>query len=121
MVKKLFFSLAALVLMTGWAGFAQGQQEQGCFVGRDHTGGSAMLWLAAERYGNYYEIFGTIRSAAVGTLRLKADGWSGAGRMFRGHEDESGALFIQISNYTGSSLHLSIEGYGSFPFQRTRC
>ncbi len=111
----------ALALMTSWPGFAQGQQEQGCFVGSDHTGGSAMLRLAAERYGEYYEIFGTVRSAAVGTMQLKADGWSGAGRMFQGHEYEGGARYIQISDYTGSSLVLSVEGYGSYSFRRTRC
>ena len=80
-----------------------------------------MLLLAQERYGDYYGIFGVIRSAAIGTMQVKADGWSGAGRMFRGHEYESGALYIQISDYTGSSLVLSVEGYGSFPFQMTRC
>ena len=119
MVKKLV--LCSLVLMIGWPEIARGEQEQGCFVGRDNTGSSAILWLSAERIGDYFEISGTIRSPAVGTMQLKADGWSGAGRMFRGHEYESGALFIEISDYTGSSLVLSVEGYGSFPFQRTRC
>lgn len=122
MLKNLVVStLAALVLMTGWPGIAQAQQQQGCFVGRDHTGGSAALWLSTERYGDYYGILGALRSVTVGTMRIKADGWSGAGRMFRGHEYESGALYIQISDYTGSSLVLWVEGYGRFPFRKTRC
>lgn len=122
MLKKLVVSgLSALVLITGGPEIAQGQQQQGCFLGQDHTGGSAALWLSTERYGDYYGLLGALRSAAVGTMRIKADGWSGSGRMFRRHEYESGALYIQISDYTGSSLVLWVEGYGRFPFRKTRC
>lgn len=118
---QLFRGLAVLAFLATWSGFTQAEQAQGCFVGRDYTGGTAVLQLVAERYGDYYEVFGTVRSNAVGMMRVKADGWSGAGRMFRGHEYEGGALYIQISDYTGSSLVLSVEGYGSFRFRRTRC
>jgi hypothetical protein len=113
--------LAALLLITGWSELAQAQQQQACFIGNDHTGGPARLLLVAERYGDYFELFGRLSSSAVGTMQLKADGWSGAGRMFRGHEYESGALYIQISDYTGSSFILSVDGYGRFQFRQTRC
>lgn len=97
------------------------EQAYGCFVGQDATGGQAVLRLAAERYGDYYEVYGTIASAAIGQMRVKADGWSGAGRMFYRHEYENGAMYIKIVNYTGTSFTLEVEGYGSFPFQRTNC
>lgn len=100
---------------------APAQQAAACYVGRDYTGGEARLEVVAERYGDFFEIYGTLRSAAVGTMRLKADGWSGAGRLFRAHEYESGALYIRISQYTGQSFVLEVEGYGSYPFQQTAC
>ncbi|MCI0734216.1 MAG: hypothetical protein L0Y38_10405 [Methylococcaceae bacterium] len=122
MINKLFFfSLTALIPVVICPKIGQGQQVYECFVGTDYAGGSAILSLATERYGDYYEVMGTIRSAAAGTMQIKADGWFGAGRMFRGYEYESGALYIKISDYTGSSVVISVEGYGSFPFQRTHC
>ena len=96
----ILFVLSALALQ----GPAAAQQAQACYVGQDYQGGQATLRLISERYGDSFEIYGTFRSAAVGTMQLKADGWSGAGRMFRGHEFESGAIYIQISEYTGQSF-----------------
>ena len=58
---------------------------------------------------------------ANGVFQLKADGWSGAGRMFRRYEGEADALYISITDYTGSSLMLHVEGFGSFPFQAVAC
>jgi hypothetical protein len=45
----------------------------------------------------------------------------GAGRMFRRYEGEADALYISITDYTGSSLMLHVEGFGSFPFQAEAC
>ncbi len=122
MIKHIVpLALSALVLAGALAAPSRAQEHVGCFVGRDATGGTAMLQLSAEKYGDFFEVYGVVRSAAIGQMQLKADGWSGAGRMFYRHEYEGGAMYIQISDYTGSSLVLSVEGYGNFPFQRTRC
>ncbi|MEE8370774.1 MAG: hypothetical protein V3R73_01415 [Sphingomonadales bacterium] len=119
--RMIFGALAALMLVTGWSGVAEAQQQAACYIGRDQNGAQMILRLVSERYGDYYEIFGQLISASVGTMQLKADGWSGAGRMFRSHEGEAGALYVQISDYTGATLVLGIEGYGRFPFQQTGC
>ncbi len=115
--------LSFLIVLAGLAmpGGAQAQQAQACYVGQDYQGGQAILRLISERIGDYFEIYGVFQSSAVGTMQLKADGWSGAGRMFRSHEYEAGAIFIQISDYTGAGLVLGVEGYGRFPFQQTAC
>jgi hypothetical protein len=111
------------VIVFGWLAIApaEAQRQHGCFVGRGHTGQPTYLRLVAERYRNSYEIYGTISSAAIGTMRIKADGWSGAGRLFSRHEFEGGALQIRITNYTGTGLSLWVERYGTFGFRRTRC
>ena len=110
-----------VLLMVAFTGAARAQQAQACYVGEDYQGGQAILRLVSERIGDSFEIYGLFQSSAVGTMQLKADGWSGAGRMFRSHEYESGAIFIQISDYTGASLVLGVEGYGRFPFRQTNC
>ncbi|MBK6512382.1 MAG: hypothetical protein IPG06_24995 [Haliea sp.] len=97
------------------------QTQQGCFSGLDATGQPAWIALTAERYGDYFEIYGQIKTTANGVFQLKADGWSGAGRMFRRYEGEADALYISITDYTGSSLMLHVEGFGSFPFQAVAC
>lgn len=112
----------ALVLVGSFLSVpADAQRQSGCFVGRGHTGQTTYLRLVAERFRNSYEIYGTINSSTIGTMQIKADGWSGAGRLFRSHEFEGGALRIQISNYTGTGLSLQVERYGTFTFRRTRC
>ncbi|MEE8370915.1 MAG: hypothetical protein V3R73_02130 [Sphingomonadales bacterium] len=122
MIRRMIFSaLAALMLVTGWTGAAEAQQQQACYIGRDQNGAQMILRLVSERYGDYYEIYGQLISQSFGTMQVKADGWSGAGRMFRGQEGEAGALYIQISDYTGTALVLGVEGYGRFPFQQTGC
>ncbi len=110
-----------VLLIVAFAGAARAQQAQACYVGQDYQGGQAILRLFSERIGDYFEIYGVFQSAAAGTMQLKADGWSGAGRMFRGHEYEADAIYIKISDYTGASLVLGVEGYGRFPFQQTPC
>lgn len=97
------------------------ETSQGCFSGRDATGQPAWMALTAERYGDYYEIYGQISTTGSGTFLIKADGWSGAGRMFRRHEGEADALYIMITDYTGNSLVLEVEGYGRFPFRAVSC
>ncbi len=119
MQTLLRFTLVLLIAAS--ASTARAQQAQACYIGEDYQGGQAILRLVSERIGDSFEIYGVFQSAAVGTLQLKADGWSGAGRMFRGHEYESGAIYIQISDYTGSSLVLGVEGYGRFPFRQSAC
>jgi hypothetical protein len=97
------------------------QTQQGCFSGQDATGQPAFIALTAERFGEYFEIYGQISTTSNGVFQLKADGWSGAGRMFRQYEGEAGAQYINISDYTGSSLMLHVEGFGSFPFRAVSC
>jgi hypothetical protein len=122
-VQKIFRLTLSLLIAAAaaWPNLARAQQQQACYVGQDYQGGQAILRLVSERYGDSYEIYGVFQSAAVGTMQLKADGWSGAGRMFQSHEYESGAIYIQISDYTGSSFVLAVEDYGRFPFQQTNC
>ena len=119
------FSVAIVLIATLASGVAPkdavAQQTQGCFVGQDQYGAPVQMFLQAERYGDYFEIYGRLQSQNIGMMQLKADGWSGAGRMFRNHEYEGGAVFIEISNYTGSSLVLSVDGYGSFQFRASPC
>ncbi len=110
-----------VLLIVAFASTARAQQAQACYMGEDYQGGQAILRLVSERIGDFFEIYGLFQSAAVGTMQLKADGWSGTGRMFRSHEYETGAIFIQISDYTGASLVLGVEGYGRFPFRQTPC
>ncbi len=119
MQRLLRFTLVFLI--AAFAGPARAQQAQACYLGEDYQGGPAILRLVSERIGDSFEIYGVFQSAAVGTMQLKADGWSGAGRMFRSHEYESGAIYIQISDYTGAGLVLGVEGYGRFPFRQTAC
>lgn len=97
------------------------QSGPSCFVTHDAIGTPANLILQAERYGEFFEVYGRAASRDFGVLQIKADGWSGAGRMFRHHEGEAGALYIQITDYTGTGLVLHVEGYGSFQFQAVPC
>jgi hypothetical protein len=53
------------------------QTQQGCFSGLDATGQPAWIALTAERYGDYFEIYGQITTTTNGIFQLKADGWSG--------------------------------------------
>ena len=98
-------------------------QNVHCFSGRDHTGGPAVMMLQVDRYVTFAEIRGIIRSGAIGTMQVKADFGSGAGRAFYGHEYESGAVFINFTNVAGdySSYVLSVDGYGQYPFSRVTC
>lgn len=43
------------------------------------------------------------------------------GACARRYEGEADALYISITDYTGSSLMLHVEGFGSFPFQAVAC
>ena len=121
-VRSVFASVLIATFATGIApsdGVAQ--PAESCFVGQDQFGAPVRMLLQVERYGDYFEVFGRLQSQNIGTMQLKADGWSGAGRMFRNHEYEGGAVFIEISNYTGSSLVLNVDGYGSFQFRAAPC
>lgn len=113
--------VVALALAALGASAAAAQQWSGCFAGADANGAPAHLALQAERYGEYFEVWGTVASASVGVLRLKADGWSGAGRMFRNHEGEAGATYIELLDFTGAGLVLRIDGWGDFPFRAAPC
>ena len=110
-----------IALAVGGTGGASAQQWAGCFAGADAAGAPARLALQAERYGDYFEIRGTVASPTVGVMQLKADGWSGAGRMFRNHEGESGATYIQILDFTDAGFVLRVEGWGDFPFRSAGC
>lgn len=115
--------VAGLVLAASMQGQppALAQQWGACFVGADHAGQPAQVALQVERYGDWFEIFGSIVSATVGQLRFKADGHSGAGRLFSGHEDEAGALYISVLDLNEQAFVLEVEGYGVFQFARSDC
>ncbi len=118
---RTWLKLALLTVAMIGAGDAAAQQSQGCFVGRDFQGAPAQMVLRAERYGDSFEVFGRISSANIGAMQIKADGWSGAGRMFRRHEYEGDAIYIRISDYSASGLVLHVDGFGSFPFRGVAC
>lgn len=111
--------IAALVLATTPA--AAGTIH--CYQGRDITGAPAEMRLQVEQFATFAEIYGVYRSAAVGTMQIKADFGSGAGRAYRRHEYESGAVFINFRNIgpNYSSYVLDVQGYGRFPFSRMAC
>ena len=114
----LIITVASAALMSATL---SAETTQGCFAGKDATGQPAFISLTAERYGDYYEVVGQVSTTSDGTFRIKADGWSGAGRMFRRHEGEADAVYIRITDYTGTALVLHVEGFGSFPFKAVRC
>lgn len=118
-------TLAILVAGAVFAALATPASAQNvhCYAGRDHTGGQAVMMLQVDQYVTFAEIRGVIRSNAVGTLQVKADFGSGAGRAFRGHEYESGAVFINFTNVASdySSYVLAVDGYGRYPFSRVAC
>jgi len=96
-------------------------QSAACFVGKDQHGDTARMELRAERVNNYFEISGRVMSPNIGIMRLKAGGWSGAGRMFYKHEYDNSAIFIKITNYSDSGFTLEVNGMGYFPFYTTAC
>lgn len=98
------------------------QQQNGCFIGKDHLGYPAKAYVSVEHYGDWYEIAGQIYSSGANRVyRFKADGHSGAGRLYGGHEYEAGALYISLQKLTDSDFVLQVESYGIFYFRRTRC
>lgn len=113
---------AALLIGLLCCAQAAAQQQSGCFSGRDHLGYPALVFVTAERYGDYFEIYGQVRSSGTGQVyRFKADGHSGAGRVFSRHEYESGATFIRILELNQSVFVLQVDGYGVFRYQRSQC
>lgn len=101
---------------------ATAQQQSGCFVGKDHLGYPSKVYVSVERYNNWYEVAGQIYSSGANRVyKFKADGHSGAGRLYEGHEYESGALYISVQKLTESNFVLQVESYGVFYFRRARC
>ncbi len=98
------------------------QQWSGCYLGRDHLGHAAWASVSAERYGAWFEIFGHIQSGGTGqAYRFKADGHSGAGRLYSRHEYEAGAVYINVLDLSQSDFVLQVEGFGTFRFRRSPC
>jgi hypothetical protein len=97
---------------------ATAQQWSACFVGQDYTGAPTQIAVFAERYNDWFEIGGQMN---IGLMRFKADGHSGAGRLFSGHEYESGALYIQVLDLNENLFVLEVEGYGVSQFRRANC
>jgi len=114
--------LALLVAATLTAPLAASAQQRGCFVGVDQLGQPAGVILQVEHFGDWFEISGQIHSTGTGqTYRFKADGHSGAGRLYSRHEYEAGAVYIQVRELTETDFILEIEGYGVFRFRRQPC
>jgi hypothetical protein len=112
--------VAGLAVLLLCAADAMASGDRGCFAGRDASGGPALMTLVSERYGNYFELRGHVRTSRAGVLQIKVDGWSGAGRMFRSQEFEGGALYVRLEG-NANALVLHVEGDGSFPFRRIAC
>lgn len=101
---------------------AQAQQQSGCFAGPNQFGKPAKVFLAVERWGDWFQINGQIYSSGANRLyRFGADGHSGAGRLYERHEYEAGAAYINVRTLTESDFVLEVEGYGVFHFKRTSC
>ncbi|MCB1492527.1 MAG: hypothetical protein KDJ77_12165 [Rhodobiaceae bacterium] len=94
-----------------------------CYSGKDPTGNTAVMVLQVEQFVTFAEISGVYRSSAVGTMKIKADFGSGAGRAYYRHEYESGAVYINFTDVSAdySSYVLDVQGYGRFPFRRISC
>lgn len=124
MLRANRFLVMVVILGAAWliASNAIAQQQSGCFHGKDHLGYPAKVYVSVERYGDWYEVSGMIYSSGEDRVyRFKADGHSGAGRLFERHEYESGALYISVRELTEDAFALEVESYGVFYFRRTRC
>lgn len=116
--------LAGAVLMAAvWPlSVARAEQWSGCFVGSDLAGGQAFAAVGAERYSDWFEIMGQIQSTGMGRVyNFKADGHSGAGRLYVGHEYEAGAVYVQILDLSDRHFALEVEGHGVLRLERTSC
>ena len=116
--------LASAVLMVlAWPqSQSLAEQWSGCYVGSDLVGGQAFAAVGAERYNNWFEIMGRIQSTGMGRVyNFKADGHSGAGRLYVGHEYESGAVYVQIKDLSDRQFVLEVEGHGVLQLSRTSC
>ena len=123
LVRRTLIALPLAVLLAA-AGIpdARAQQWQACYVGGDLAGGRAFAAVTAERYGDWFEVRGRIRSTARGRVySFKADGHSGAGRMFARHEYESGAVYVRIRDLSESRFVMEVQGHGVQHLRRTKC
>ena len=119
---RILLVVVILVLAFAVGPNATAQQQSGCFVGKDHFGHPAKVYISVERYGEWYEVAGNIYSSGANRVyKFKADGQSGAGRLYEGHEYESGALYISVQKLTETDFVLQVESYGVFYFRRARC
>lgn len=119
---KPWFAVAIVSVALAAGAPALAQQQSGCFAGRDHLGAPAKVYVSVERYGDWFEIAGQIYSSGANQIyKFKADGHSGAGRLFGGHEYEAGALYINVQNLTEAEFVLQVESYGVFHFRRSPC
>ncbi len=94
-----------------------------CYQGSDYTGAPAEIRLQVQQFVTFAEIYGVIQSRAIGTMQLKADFASGAGRAFYRHEYEGGAVFINFTQVSPdySAFVLDVQDFGRYPFTRTAC
>lgn len=116
--------VASTALVASLAGMSDVRSEQwsACFSGSDLAGGQAFAAVGAERYGDWFEIMGWIQSTGMGrAYNFKADGHSGAGRLYVGHEYESGAVYIQIRALSDGQFVMEVEGHGVLQLRRTNC
>jgi hypothetical protein len=102
--------------------YVKAEERSGCFAGSDLQGGTATAYVIAEWFGEYFEIYGNIYSTSFGqTYRFKADGHSGAGRLFVNYEYESGARYIWVRSLTEANFFLDVENYGQLVLNRIPC
>jgi hypothetical protein len=118
------FLLVAVISITAFSAApnANAQQQSGCYFGKDHLGYPAKVHVSVEHYGDWFEVAGMIYSSGADRVyKFKADGHSGAGRLYERHEYESGALYISVQDLTETAFALEVESYGVFHFRRGRC
>lgn len=114
---------AALFASTLFAAFPAAGVESGpfCFQSTDALGGVSDTALYFAQSASFFEIFGRIGSENFGKANIKVEGYSGAGKIYKEHEYESGAIFVAMSQLTGSSFQLKIGDYGTYVYTAVPC
>ncbi|MGF1446625.1 MAG: hypothetical protein ACFBRM_10550 [Pikeienuella sp.] len=117
-IVPIFFLAAAIC--AGGATPALSETSRRCFVGQDAGGGAVRMALEEFRARHFWEYTGRVSSTTAGVWQIKADGHSGAGRIFKRHEYDNTARFIQLTR-RGEGVSLAVEGWGTVILGPTRC
>jgi hypothetical protein len=109
-------------VFAGLANAAWGQESGPfCFRGNDALGGESTMELRVARAGQFFEYFGQIGSENFGQANIKIEGNSGTGKIYTGHEYESGAIVVNVVNYDRSSFDLKVGDFGIYRYTLVPC